>query len=171
MTCLGCGAENRDGRRFCSKCGAALSMTCSSCGFINDPGDQFCGGCGQRVNAATAEPAKQKTLRATLSGGSSRLCSDWDRHRTLSPMPTGPAARHRDPRPDVPAHARRPGRGHVVIGPAPARARPPDPRPGSCATPLLRARRPSPARLGLGALSASRSPGLIATFQWRRRRP
>src|SRR5439155_27076016 len=60
MTCPGCGAENREGRRFCSKCGAALSRACSGCGFINDPGDEFCGGCGQRVNVATAEPAQHK---------------------------------------------------------------------------------------------------------------
>src|SRR5207253_8101770 len=60
MTCRGCGAENREGRRFCSKCGAALSRACSGCGFINDPGDEFCGGCGQRVSVATAEPAQHK---------------------------------------------------------------------------------------------------------------
>ena len=60
MTCPGCGAENREGRRFCSKCGAALSRACSGCGFINDPGDEFCGGCGQRVSVATAEPAQHK---------------------------------------------------------------------------------------------------------------
>src|SRR6266704_2037256 len=37
--------------------------------------------------------------------------ADRDRHRTLSHLPARPAARHRDPRPDVPAHAMRPSRG------------------------------------------------------------
>src|SRR5262245_43535892 len=57
MTCSACGADNREGRRFCSKCGASLSLACSKCGFINDPGDEFCGGCGQRVTAATGQTA------------------------------------------------------------------------------------------------------------------
>ena len=60
MTCPSCGAENRAERRFCSKCGAALSLACVKCGFINDPGDEFCGGCGQRVSAATAQPVQRK---------------------------------------------------------------------------------------------------------------
>jgi class 3 adenylate cyclase/predicted ATPase len=58
MTCQGCGTENREERRFCSKCGAALSLACGACGFVNDPGDEFCGGCGQRVRAATATPER-----------------------------------------------------------------------------------------------------------------
>jgi len=52
-----------------------------------------------------------------------------------------------------------------VIAPSPARARPHDFRLGSCATPLLRAQKPSPARLGAGVLSAGRPPELIATFR------
>jgi len=58
MLCPNCGAENRIGRRFCSKCGAALSMACSTCGFTNEPEDEFCGGCGRRLIPATAEPVR-----------------------------------------------------------------------------------------------------------------
>lgn len=58
MTCPSCGAANRPGRRFCSKCGAALSVVCGACGFTNEPGDEFCGGCGQRLAPATPEPAR-----------------------------------------------------------------------------------------------------------------
>ena len=47
MRCARCEADNRAGRRFCSRCGAALGLGCASCGFQNDPGDEFCGGCGQ----------------------------------------------------------------------------------------------------------------------------
>ena len=47
MRCPKCQAENREGRRFCSKCAAPLAVVCASCGFTNDPGDEFCGGCAQ----------------------------------------------------------------------------------------------------------------------------
>ncbi len=51
MDCPSCQAENRPGRRFCGKCGAALPATCPSCGFSNDPDDAFCGGCGASLEA------------------------------------------------------------------------------------------------------------------------
>jgi class 3 adenylate cyclase/tetratricopeptide (TPR) repeat protein len=49
LQCAACGTENREGRRFCSQCGAALANACPACGFLNDPGENFCGGCGARV--------------------------------------------------------------------------------------------------------------------------
>src|SRR5712692_10606123 len=61
MRCSRCQAENREGRRFCSKCGAALSRVCPSCGFTNDPGDEFCGGCGQSVWPGTPPGDVAKT--------------------------------------------------------------------------------------------------------------
>ena len=32
MRCAKCGADNREGARFCDKCGAKLSPKCASCG-------------------------------------------------------------------------------------------------------------------------------------------
>ena len=58
MLCPRCRTENREGRRFCSKCGAALPAACSSCGFTNESGDEFCGGCGARLGAP--QPAQSK---------------------------------------------------------------------------------------------------------------
>ena len=57
MTCPRCQAANRQGRRFCSRCGASLAFGCSSCGFLNEPDDQFCGGCGTSLLAAPASPS------------------------------------------------------------------------------------------------------------------
>jgi class 3 adenylate cyclase len=45
MCCSRCQTENREGRRFCASCGAALARTCE-CGYVNDAADRFCGGCG-----------------------------------------------------------------------------------------------------------------------------
>jgi predicted ATPase/class 3 adenylate cyclase len=58
MRCPKCQAENREGRRFCSKCAAPLAVVCASCGFTNDPGDEFCGGCAQSLRAGKPMPGK-----------------------------------------------------------------------------------------------------------------
>jgi class 3 adenylate cyclase/tetratricopeptide (TPR) repeat protein len=58
MHCPQCQHENREGRRFCARCGAALAAACPSCGFTNEPGDEFCGGCGSRLGASPPPPGK-----------------------------------------------------------------------------------------------------------------
>ena len=54
MQCPQCRTLNREGRRFCSECGALLSLACAACGFVNQPSDRFCGGCGAAVAAPPA---------------------------------------------------------------------------------------------------------------------
>ncbi|MBV9290520.1 MAG: zinc-ribbon domain-containing protein, partial [Hyphomicrobiales bacterium] len=46
MRCSRCQTENRESRKFCASCGAALARACE-CGYVNDPTDRFCGGCGR----------------------------------------------------------------------------------------------------------------------------
>ena len=58
VTCPRCQAENREGRRFCARCAAPLSLICASCSFTNDPGDEFCGGCARPLAAMPAPPAR-----------------------------------------------------------------------------------------------------------------
>jgi class 3 adenylate cyclase/tetratricopeptide (TPR) repeat protein len=58
MLCTRCRTENREGRRFCSRCGAGLATACPSCAFTNEPGDEFCGGCGARLG--DVQPAQTK---------------------------------------------------------------------------------------------------------------
>ena len=55
MRCPQCDLDNREERKFCSKCGTALGWGCPDCGFTNSPGEGFCGGCGR--TAAVPTPA------------------------------------------------------------------------------------------------------------------
>jgi len=57
MICPACGAENRPGRNFCSKCGTALARACPNCGAANEPDDAFCGACGAALADTAAQPA------------------------------------------------------------------------------------------------------------------
>ncbi len=56
MQCANCGAENREGRRFCAGCGASLALPCPACSFGNEPGENFCGGCGTSLRAQPSGP-------------------------------------------------------------------------------------------------------------------
>ena len=61
MKCAKCGVGNREGRKFCSKCGSALARSCSKCGAANEPTDDFCGECGTSLSpssAAGSEPVE-----------------------------------------------------------------------------------------------------------------
>jgi class 3 adenylate cyclase/tetratricopeptide (TPR) repeat protein len=53
-TCSQCGADNREGRRYCAGCGAALPRPCPQCGFSNEPNERFCGGCGADIGSEAA---------------------------------------------------------------------------------------------------------------------
>lgn len=66
MQCPACNAANRDDRRFCTTCGAALPQLCPACGFSNETGDSFCGGCG-RALAADAVPGNMPAERRPVS--------------------------------------------------------------------------------------------------------
>jgi class 3 adenylate cyclase/tetratricopeptide (TPR) repeat protein len=61
MTCDACGTVNREGRKYCAACGAALTAACPACGAINEPGERFCGECGSPLPTAAppaADPAR-----------------------------------------------------------------------------------------------------------------
>ena len=67
MHCARCGSENRDGRKFCSKCGVALARQCPRCGALNEPGEDFCGECGAAVVASVASAAVSSPQAATTA--------------------------------------------------------------------------------------------------------
>src|SRR5229473_1050374 len=64
MRCSKCETDNREGRKFCSKCGVALARQCPRCGASNEPGDDFCGECGAAVPANAASGANSPQAAA-----------------------------------------------------------------------------------------------------------
>src|SRR5262249_445448 len=49
VICSSCGAENREGARFCGECGSPLAAACPSCGAPNPPDKRFCDQCGTQL--------------------------------------------------------------------------------------------------------------------------
>ena len=75
MECGACGTQNREGRKFCTQCGATLSLACPSCGEPNEGGSRFCGECGNALGdvSGTAgaderqpDPATERRLVSVL---------------------------------------------------------------------------------------------------------
>jgi class 3 adenylate cyclase/tetratricopeptide (TPR) repeat protein len=56
MKCAKCGADNREGAKFCNECAAPIEASCPKCGSRNKAGAKFCDECGTSLvlSAATA---------------------------------------------------------------------------------------------------------------------
>jgi class 3 adenylate cyclase/tetratricopeptide (TPR) repeat protein/energy-coupling factor transporter ATP-binding protein EcfA2 len=75
MRCSSCNHDNRTDRRFCTECGATLSVACPSCGAPAEVGEKFCGGCGVRlptVAPAPGAPTPTREPEAALPAGERR---------------------------------------------------------------------------------------------------
>ena len=68
VRCARCQSENREGRKFCASCGAALARTCEACGYANEASDRFCGGCGRPI----AESQSAAVESPIVDGGDRR---------------------------------------------------------------------------------------------------
>jgi hypothetical protein len=65
MRCAKCGSDNREGRKFCAKCGAALARQCPRCGTSNEPAEDFCGECGAALIGSVAAVISPQAASAT----------------------------------------------------------------------------------------------------------
>jgi len=54
MRCSKCGADNREGRKFCTQCGSSLAAKCPRCGAAIEPAEKFCGECGAALGTPPA---------------------------------------------------------------------------------------------------------------------
>ena len=62
MRCEKCGADNREGRKFCGKCAAPLARLCPRCGGSNEAGENFCGECAAPLVESPAPSAKKSIV-------------------------------------------------------------------------------------------------------------
>jgi uncharacterized membrane protein YvbJ len=68
--CPKCGADNREGRKFCAKCAAPLARLCPQCGASNEPGEDFCDECG----AALGQPSAPSPEKAAIEPNGASAC-------------------------------------------------------------------------------------------------
>jgi ABC-type oligopeptide transport system substrate-binding subunit/class 3 adenylate cyclase/ribosomal protein L40E len=68
MQCPKCNTENREGARFCRKCGGRLAVVCTQCAAELAPDSRFCDKCGTQLSAAAegAEPSGADTAAERL---------------------------------------------------------------------------------------------------------
>jgi class 3 adenylate cyclase/predicted ATPase len=74
VNCPSCGAEHPVGKKFCSECGAVLSLSCASCGASLAGSEKFCSECGTPT-AGGPRPAAPAATTATQPAAERRLVS------------------------------------------------------------------------------------------------
>ena len=65
MRCSKCGTDNREGARFCDKCGGKFSPRCASCGAENRTDAKFCDSCGAALGAEATGAAPGAKINDT----------------------------------------------------------------------------------------------------------
>src|SRR5258708_39554049 len=74
--CAKCGADNRQGAKFCSECATPFAVKCPRCGATNKPAAKFCDECAASFTAAsnitgTVQPVRvvaEKAASSALGG-------------------------------------------------------------------------------------------------------
>src|SRR5215831_14876129 len=76
MRCSKCGADNREGRKFCAECGETLASKCPRCGATNESLEKFCGECGAALGtpqSAAARKSNEPRIRVAETSPSENL--------------------------------------------------------------------------------------------------
>jgi class 3 adenylate cyclase/tetratricopeptide (TPR) repeat protein len=67
MNCPNCQFENREGAKFCGKCGHQFEITCPECGTKNQAENNFCDECGSKLSLPVEQVPKQISLDEKLA--------------------------------------------------------------------------------------------------------
>jgi class 3 adenylate cyclase len=69
LACVTCGAEAREGDRFCRVCGSALFRQCPTCGSEQAASASFCSSCGSALDAGArrSEPGSDQEERRVVT--------------------------------------------------------------------------------------------------------
>src|SRR5712671_6371492 len=61
--CTKCGADNREGAKFCSECATPFAVKCPRCGAANKPAAKFCDECAASLAPASTIPETVQPVR------------------------------------------------------------------------------------------------------------
>jgi class 3 adenylate cyclase/tetratricopeptide (TPR) repeat protein len=75
MQCPSCGTDNREGAKFCARCGGGLALGCPSCGSPYQAGDLFCVECGTPLGAQPAPAPTPAAATPAAPAAERRLVS------------------------------------------------------------------------------------------------
>ena len=67
MNCPNCQFENREGAKFCGKCGHKFEITCPECGTQNQAKNNFCDECGSKLSLSLEQVPKQISFDEKLT--------------------------------------------------------------------------------------------------------
>ena len=67
MKCPQCRLENREGAKFCRKCGAKLELICPECSTLLTPDCLFCDECGSKASKLSERAPKDLSLDEKLT--------------------------------------------------------------------------------------------------------
>jgi len=63
IRCTKCGADNREGAKFCSECATPLAAKCPRCRAANTPGAKFCDECAASLASSLTTLQSAQTVR------------------------------------------------------------------------------------------------------------
>jgi class 3 adenylate cyclase len=67
MICPKCQTENPETKKFCTECGAKLSLVCPSCQSEVQPAEKFCGECGHPLSLTEKPLPKEQSFDDKLA--------------------------------------------------------------------------------------------------------
>ena len=67
MKCPECLFDNREGAKFCKKCGAKLDLICPKCNALLSPDSLFCDECGSKLSLPLEQVPKQISFDEKLT--------------------------------------------------------------------------------------------------------